>query len=65
MKQILFIDRDGTIIKEAPPTYQLDDFSKLEFYPNMFFYLRKIAAELDYDLPGTSAIPGGDASQRT
>lgn len=49
-KKILFIDRDGTIIKEAPPTYQLDDFSKLEFYPDMFFYLRKIAMELDYEL---------------
>ena len=49
-KKILFIDRDGTLIKEAPPTYQLDDFSKLEFYPDMFFYLRKIAMELDYEL---------------
>ncbi|MGB4845709.1 MAG: bifunctional histidinol-phosphatase/imidazoleglycerol-phosphate dehydratase HisB [Ferruginibacter sp.] len=50
MKRILFIDRDGTIIKEAPPTYQLDNFSKLEFYPDMFYYLRKIATELDYEL---------------
>ena len=50
MKKILFIDRDGTLIKEAPPTYQLDSFSKLEFFPDMFFYLRKIAAELDYEL---------------
>ena len=50
MKKILFIDRDGTLIKEAPPTYQLDDFSKLEFYPDMFYYLRKIATELDYEL---------------
>lgn len=50
MKRVLFIDRDGTIIKEAPPTYQLDDFSKLEFYPGMFYYLRKIVAELDYEL---------------
>jgi len=49
-KKVLFIDRDGTIIKEAPPTYQLDDFIKLEFYPDMFFYLRKIAEELDYEL---------------
>jgi imidazoleglycerol-phosphate dehydratase / histidinol-phosphatase len=49
-KKILFIDRDGTLVKEAPPTYQLDDFSKLEFYPDMFFYLRKIATELDYEL---------------
>jgi len=50
MKRILFIDRDGIIIKEAPPTYQLDDFGKLEFYPGMFYYLRKIAAELEYEL---------------
>ncbi|MFZ1783765.1 MAG: bifunctional histidinol-phosphatase/imidazoleglycerol-phosphate dehydratase HisB [Ferruginibacter sp.] len=50
MKKILFIDRDGTLIKEAPPTYQLDDFSKLEFFPDMFYYLRKIAEELDYEL---------------
>jgi imidazoleglycerol-phosphate dehydratase / histidinol-phosphatase len=50
VKKILFIDRDGTLIKEAPPTYQLDSFSKLEFYPDMFLYMRKIAAELDYEL---------------
>ncbi len=50
MKKLLFIDRDGTLIKEAPPTYQLDDFSKLEFYPGMFYYMRKIAAELNYEL---------------
>ncbi|MFT3678762.1 MAG: bifunctional histidinol-phosphatase/imidazoleglycerol-phosphate dehydratase HisB [Ferruginibacter sp.] len=49
-KKILFIDRDGTLIKEAPPTYQLDSFSKLEFYPDMFKYMRKIAEELDYEL---------------
>jgi imidazoleglycerol-phosphate dehydratase / histidinol-phosphatase len=49
-KKILFIDRDGVIIKEAPPSYQLDSFAKLEFYPGMFEYLRKIANELDYEL---------------
>ena len=50
MIKVLFIDRDGTLIKEAPPTYQLDDFSKLEFYPGMFYYMHKIAEELDYEL---------------
>ncbi len=50
MKKILFIDRDGTLIKEAPPTYQLDSFDKLEFYPGMFSWMRKIAQELDYEL---------------
>jgi len=47
-QRILFIDRDGTIIKEAPPTYQIDSWEKLEFYPDVFNYLGKIAAELDY-----------------
>ena len=49
-KRVLFIDRDGTLIKEAPPTYQIDSFSKLEFYPDMFFYMRKIAVELNFEL---------------
>src|SRR5258706_4411773 len=49
-KRILFIDRDGTLIKEAPPTYQVDAWDKLEFYPEAFQYMTKIAAELDYVL---------------
>lgn len=49
-KRVLFIDRDGTIIKEAPPTYQIDSFDKLEFYPGMFTWLSRIAKELDYEL---------------
>ena len=48
--KVLFIDRDGTLIKEAPPTYQLDSFPKLEFYPHMFEYMTKIAKEMDYEL---------------
>ncbi len=63
MKKILFIDRDGVLIKEAPPTYQLDAFGKLEFYPDMFCYLRKIATELDYELVMVSNQDGlGTAS---
>jgi len=50
MKKVLFIDRDGTLIKEAPPTYQIDSFSKLEFYPDVFEYMRRIATEFDYEL---------------
>ena len=50
MQRILFIDRDGTIINEAPPTYQIDSFDKLEFYPGVFQYLIRIAKELDYKL---------------
>jgi imidazoleglycerol-phosphate dehydratase/histidinol-phosphatase len=50
MKKVLFIDRDGTLIKEHPPTYQIDSWEKLEFYPLAFTYMHKIATELDYEL---------------
>jgi imidazoleglycerol-phosphate dehydratase/histidinol-phosphatase len=50
MKRILFIDRDGTLIKESPPTYQIDDFSKLEFYPGVFEFMGRIAREMQYEL---------------
>jgi imidazoleglycerol-phosphate dehydratase/histidinol-phosphatase len=50
VKKVLFIDRDGTLIREAPPTYQVDALSKLEFYPHMFEYMGRIARELDYEL---------------
>jgi imidazoleglycerol-phosphate dehydratase/histidinol-phosphatase len=50
MKRVLFIDRDGTLIKEYPPTYQIDSFDKVAFYPHVFKYMIKIAEELDYEL---------------
>jgi imidazoleglycerol-phosphate dehydratase/histidinol-phosphatase len=49
LKKVLFIDRDGTLALE-PENYQLDDFSKLSFYPKVFTYLGKIAKELDFEL---------------
>lgn len=49
MKNVLFIDRDGTLIKE-PEDNQIDAFEKLEFYPEVFTYLKKIVTELDYEL---------------
>ena len=49
MKKVLFIDRDGTIIKE-PADEQIDSFEKLEFYPKVFQYLSRIANELDYEI---------------
>jgi imidazoleglycerol-phosphate dehydratase/histidinol-phosphatase len=67
-KRVLFIDRDGTLIAEFPPTYQIDSFSKLIFYPHVFKYMTKIAEELDYELVlvsnqdgmGTPAFPAED-----
>lgn len=50
MKQkVLFIDRDGTIIKETADE-QIDAFEKMIFYPKVFTWLGKIAQELDYEL---------------
>ncbi|MGG8497764.1 bifunctional histidinol-phosphatase/imidazoleglycerol-phosphate dehydratase HisB [Tenacibaculum sp. TC6] len=49
MKRVLFIDRDGTLIKE-PADEQTDSFEKLQFYPKVFQGLSKIAKELDFEL---------------
>jgi len=50
MKKVLFIDRDGTLVKEPPVDLQLDSLEKLEFYPGALRYLARIVEELDYDL---------------
>ncbi len=63
-KRVLFIDRDGTLIRE-PADEQIDAFEKVAFYPGVFSYLGKIARELDFDLVmvtnqdglGTPAFP--------
>ncbi len=49
-KKVLFIDRDGTIIKEPPTDFQVDSLEKLEFLPKAISSLRKIAEETDYEL---------------
>ncbi|MBC7401274.1 MAG: bifunctional histidinol-phosphatase/imidazoleglycerol-phosphate dehydratase HisB [Mucilaginibacter sp.] len=64
LQKLLFVDRDGTMIKE-PADEQIDSFEKLEFYPGAIEYLSKIATELDYELVmitnqdglGTAAYP--------
>ncbi|NNK12582.1 MAG: bifunctional histidinol-phosphatase/imidazoleglycerol-phosphate dehydratase HisB [Flavobacteriaceae bacterium] len=63
-KKVLFIDRDGTLIRE-PADEQIDAFEKLDFYPGVFNYLGRIAREMSYELVmvtnqdglGTEAFP--------
>ncbi|EKT4500520.1 bifunctional histidinol-phosphatase/imidazoleglycerol-phosphate dehydratase HisB [Flavobacterium psychrophilum] len=48
-KKVLFIDRDGTMIKETIDE-QIDGFDKMIFYPKCIPFLSKIAQELNYEL---------------
>ena len=54
MKRALFIDRDGTLIKE-PADEQIDAFEKLEFVPGVMRHLAFICDQLDYELVIASA----------
>lgn len=64
MKKVLFIDRDGTILKE-PPDKQIDSLEKLEFMPGVIGALSAIARETEFELVmvtnqdglGTPAFP--------
>lgn len=64
MKKILFVDRDGTLIKE-PKDYQVDHIDKLEFLQGVVSNLNKIQHQLGYTLVmitnqdglGTSSFP--------
>ena len=49
-QKLLFIDRDGTIIKEPPETLQVDKLDQLEFLPGVIRNLYLIASELNYKL---------------
>lgn len=49
MKRVLFIDRDGTIIRE-PYDFQVDVLEKLRFIPGVITNLAKIACETDFVL---------------
>lgn len=64
MKKALFIDRDGTLIRE-PADEQIDAFGKLEFLPGMITALARIRRLTDYEFVmvtnqdglGTPAFP--------
>jgi len=64
MQKVLFIDRDGTLIRE-PVDFQVDLLEKLRFLPGVITILEKIVRETDYllvmvtnqDGLGTHAFP--------
>ena len=64
MKKILFIDRDGTLIKE-PEDEQVDSLDKLDFLPGVLTWLSRLCKDNDYELVmvtnqdglGTEAYP--------
>ena len=67
MKKYLFVDRDGTIIKE-PANYQIDHIDKLVFFPNVISSLKLAHKVLGYQLVlitnqdglGTESFPSED-----
>ncbi len=67
MQKILFIDRDGVILKE-PHDQQCDHIDKMTFLLGVFYYLGEIARKLDYllvlvtnqDGLGTESFPEKD-----
>lgn len=62
MKKVLFIDRDGTLLRE-PPDEQVDSLEKFAFMPGLFRALTAICDRTDYRLVMVSNQDGlGTAS---
>lgn len=67
MRKCLFIDRDGTLVRE-PEDEQIDSFGKIEFLPGVFTALASIRKSLDFEFImvtnqdglGTDSFPEGD-----
>lgn len=48
MKRVIFLDRDGTLIKEPQDTEQVDTLDQLEFLPGIFRALYTLTRKTDY-----------------
>lgn len=67
-KKVLFIDRDGVLLKEPPEDYQVDSFEKFRLLPGMITALHDVAALRRYELVmvtnqdglGTESFPEED-----
>ena len=49
-KRVIFLDRDGTLIREPEGDYQVDSLEKLEFMPGVFRNLHRIRQQTPYEL---------------
>ena len=49
MTKLLFIDRDGTLIREPQPDQKVDSLEKLELLPGVVYALARLARETDYE----------------
>jgi len=49
-KKVLFIDRDGTIIIDPEPDFQVDSLAKFQFLPNAISALKRIVQLTNYEL---------------
>ena len=67
-KRVIFLDRDGTLIREPEEDFQVDLLEKLEFMPGVFRNLYRIRHLTPYELVmvsnqdglGTAAFPEED-----
>ena len=48
--KVLFIDRDGVLIKEPPQTFQVNSLEEMTLLPGLIRNLHKITRHLDYEL---------------